>query len=131
MMNYLESRLLGVQLDEDGRAAVLSLVETGGTKFILKLNGLERLFVSEMRQQNVIENMLHWAKCGSSRALRDAAFELIAGVPEDACPPGLAAVVENALDRVVRGDLELIEITAIYGAQVIGSFASLTLQTED
>lgn len=130
-MNFVESRLIGIQLDETGREVVLSLVETGGKRFALKLQGLEKLLVNEMRQQNVIEGLVHWAKCDASPALREAAFWLIAGAAEVACPPEAAIAIDKALDRVARGDLELIEITAIYGAQVIAACAAMTLQSLD
>lgn len=129
-MNFVESRLVGVEIGDAERETVFSLVEVGGKRFTLKLHGVDKLLVSEMRQQNIIEDLTHWTIGESSPALRESAFVLFAGTEERACSREMAAVVEKALDRVTRGELELLEITAVYGAQVLAAFASMTLQPD-
>lgn len=37
----------------------------------------------------------------------------------------LAAVAVSVVDRISRGELEMMEITAVFGAQVLASFASI------
>ena len=59
-MNFTESRLLGVRVNETGREASLSIKEKSGAKFDLELHGVERLWVNELRQQNIIEDMVRW-----------------------------------------------------------------------
>lgn len=51
------------------------------------------------------------------------------GVAEKDCGPQLAAVAYNVVDRVNRGELEMIEITAVFGAQVLATFASMNVRT--
>ena len=129
-MEFIESRLLGVQIDKTGHEALLSIIDTSGIQFTLKLYGVERLLVNELRQQNVIEEMTHWTKGGSEADLREAAFYLMTGGVEKDCGPQLAMVASSVVDRVVRGELEMMEITAIFGAQILASFASMTIQPE-
>lgn len=124
-MNFVESRLLGVQLDETGQEAVLSLVAATGAKFAVHLHGVERLLIGEMRQQNVVEEMRRWAGGVPSAELREAAFALMTGVAEKDCGLGLAAIAHGVVDRVARKEIELIEITAIFGAQVLAICASM------
>lgn len=127
-MDFVESRLLGVQIDETGREVVLSLIDTSGAKFALQLHGVERLFINEMRQQNVIENVTHWAGGEPTAGLREAAFALMTGASEEDCGPQLAVVARGALDKVARGELEMLGISAVFGAQMVASFASMSVQ---
>lgn len=124
-MEFMESRLLGIQIDEAGREVVLSICDTNGKKFILELHGVERLLVNELRQQNVIEQMTHWTRGEPTVELREAAFALMTGVSEADCGAQLAAVAVSVVDRISRGELEMIEITAVFGAQILASFASI------
>ncbi|WP_162572211.1 hypothetical protein [Variovorax sp. PBL-H6] len=127
-MNFIESRLLGVRVDEMGREASLSINEKSGARFDLELHGVERLWVNELRQQNIIEDMVHWTAGEATADLREAAFFLMTGVAERDCGVQLAQVASTVVDRVVRSELEMLEITAVFGAQVIASFASMTVR---
>ncbi len=127
-MDFVESRILGIQIDQSGREVELSLIDTAGAKFTVQLHGVERLLVNEVRQQNIIEELTHWARVGESESLREAVFALMTGVSEKECGSELAAVALNVVDRVVRGELEVVEITAVFGAQVLASFASMAVQ---
>lgn len=129
-MNFVESRLLGVHIDETGREVVLSLIDTSGTKFALQLHGVERLLINEMRQQNVVEDVTHWTRGEPTAGLQEAAFALMAGAAEKDCGPQLAAVARGAVDKVARGELEMLEIGAVFGAQMLASFASMSVQLE-
>ena len=124
---FTESRLLGVRVDEKQQEAVLSIVDTGGTEFIVRLCGLEKLLVEEFRQQNVIEEMRHWRVGALEGDWREAVNFLIAGAASTDSDPQLAKVVAAVVDRIARGELELIEISAVYGAQVLASFASMAI----
>ena len=126
-MRFMESRLLGIQIDETGHEVVLSLRDTDGANFALQLHGVERLFVNEVRQQNVVEQMTHWKRGEFAEGLREAAFVLMTGVPEKDCASQLAAVAREVVDRVTRGEIKLMEISAVFGAQVLASFASMTI----
>lgn len=129
-MEFIGSRLLGVQIDKTGHEALLSIIDTNDTQFTLKLHGVERLLIDEMRQQNVIESMTHWVQGMPEASLREAALFLITGGSEKDCGSPLSMVASNVVDRVVRGELEMMEITAIYGAQILALFASMTIQSE-
>lgn len=128
-MNFVESRLLGIQIDETGREVVMSLIEASGARFALQLHGVERLLINEVRQQNIVEDLTHWKRGAPSVALRQAAFALMAGVPEKDCGVELVAVARSVMDRVVRGELEMIEISAVFGAQALASLRSMTVRT--
>jgi hypothetical protein len=125
-MQFMESKLLGIQIDETGREAVLSFIDAGGVKFTMNLHGVEKIVINEFRQQNVIENMKHWRRTNELSEMRAAAFTLITGAVEKNCSPQLAMVVQDVENRIMSGELELMEITAIFGAQIIALFTSMT-----
>jgi hypothetical protein len=128
-MNFYEARLSGVQTDESCLEALLSIIDKEGSRFTLRLEGLERLLVDEFRQQNVIEEVRHWTRTYSAD-LRASAFLLLTGISENKCSQQLSATVDAVLDRVARGELEILEVSAIFGAQVLASFKSLTVIRE-
>jgi hypothetical protein len=108
-----------------GRHVVLSFVGASGAKFLLELIGVERILVTEMRQQNIMEAMTHWVRGSPSDGLREAAFALMTGVDEKDCAPALLEVVQGVIDRVARGELSMIETHAIFGAQILATFSSM------
>jgi hypothetical protein len=129
-MNLIESRLLGISIDDAGREASFSFINANGAKCCLQLRGVERLFVTDFRQQNVIEGLTHWTLGVPSTELREAAFFLMTGVAEEGCDAALATLAQNVVERVARGELQLLEMTAIFGAQILASFSSMSLQCE-
>ena len=86
-MKLMESRLLAVEIDKAGREAVLSVIDTNGVQIALELHGVERLLINELREQNVIEEVMHWTRGQFTVELRDAAFALMTGVAEKDCGP--------------------------------------------
>lgn len=95
----------------------------------MTLSGVEKLLVNEFRQQNVVEEVVRWGGQGSpSAGLRDVAFQLACGVAEtDASPHGVEAA-EALVAATLRGDIELLELVPVYGAQVLASFKAMTLE---
>ena len=122
-MNFVESRLLGVHIDDSGTDVVLSFLDAEGRPFHLNLHGVEKLLVSEMRQQNIVEDVVLWRQGVTRPGFREAAFPLLAGVNESDASDQLSKLIDLAEGRVFRGELELLEITAVFGAQVLASFA--------
>ena len=52
------------------------------------------------------------------------------GVAEIDCDSRMCVVANSVIDRVMQGELEMLEITAVFGAQVLASFKSLTVRLE-
>lgn len=72
--------------------------------------------------------MTHWTHGEPTAELREAAFILMTDVTENDCGSQLAAVAHKVVDRVSSGELEMMAITAVFGAQVLASFASMTVR---
>lgn len=126
-INFVESRLLGIEIDDSGREISLSIINVTGNKIVLELHGVERFIAHEIRQQNIIERITHWKRGGQFAGLREAAY-FLAGMAESDCKSGLD-VVSSMVNRVMQGEFEMMEITAIFGGQIIASFSSLTVRS--
>jgi hypothetical protein len=126
-MNFVESKLCGIHIDDSAHGVELSLAEAGGRRFTLKLRGVDKLLVNELRQQNTIQDVVHWTSERSHTGLRQAAFALYVDAEEAACSPAQVAVVLKVVERVQRGGLEMMEISAVYGAQMLASFESMDI----
>ena len=48
-MNFVESRLLGVKVDDSGREISLSITCANGDRVVLDLRSVERFLIHEMR----------------------------------------------------------------------------------
>ena len=126
--NLIESRLVGVTIEEDGRLLALSFIKTDGARLLIALQGVERFLLSEMRNQNVVESVTTWSGCCATEELRDTAFALIAGRPEADCDQRFVPVVDEILGRVARRGLVFLELRAIYGAEVLACAESIAVQ---
>lgn len=125
---FIESRIIGVSIGETGKEVDITLAGTDGHRYLLGIVGVDRLLVSELREQNVIEEMTHWHHVKNGSDIREQVFFLVAGCSERYCDANLIPIVEKKIDQVLSGNLELLEITAIAGANVLVTFASLKVQ---
>ena len=130
-MKFLESRLLGVETFWSKRRAVLSFANAADDRFELKLNGVERLLVNEMREQNIVDEITLWNDKNLTHKAREAAFYLTTGIHENQCDSSQKRVALEAYARVENGDFQLLEISAIYGAQILAMVESIETVTEN
>jgi hypothetical protein len=129
MMNRLdflvESRIIGVSIGETGKEVDITFVGTDGHRYLLSIGGVDRLLVSELREQNVVEEITHWKCVQNGGEIREQVFLLVAGCPERYCDVNIVPIVERKIHQVLSERLELMEITAIAGASVLITFVSL------
>jgi hypothetical protein len=124
--DFMESRLLGVALNDNNSEVKLSFVDTSARSFSIKLKGIDRLRVDGFREQNVIENFAYWAN-GQSAGLREAVFDLISGRKELECSSEQRAIAESLVSAICNGEVAMLSLTAIYGAEVLATFQSMEL----
>ena len=119
MDNLTESRLLGISTSSGERSASLSLRTIDGVLITLKVSELERMLVSEMREQNIVDEVVEWTGKRIDPSVLASLFFLLANTDEQNCNPVLADKVRETYAKVSRGELILLEISAVYGAQVL------------
>lgn len=124
---FCRKQIAGIEIDDSDYEISLSIINVTGNKIVLELHGVERFIAHEIRQQNIIEDITHWKRGGQFAVLREAAY-FLTGMAESDCESGLA-VVSSMVNRVMHGELEMMEITAIFGGQIIASFSSLTVRS--
>lgn len=120
--DFMESKLLGFDIDESGKGAIFRLRLQNAQHINISINGIERLLITEIRDQNVIEYIYILPENEDKQLLRESAFWLFGNSSEECCLEKIKPFVENAIDRVKSGDLMLMDVTAIYGAQVLAAF---------
>lgn len=130
-MEFIESRLTGVRIDKTGREASLSITQRNGSELTLNLHGVEKLLINELRQQNIIEEVTHWTNEIPKNKLREAASYLVTGGICKDEGSELMIAVDQLVHKVVNGEIEMLEITAIFGAQILASFASITIKSSN
>jgi hypothetical protein len=128
--NLTESRLLGVSTSSGERSASFSLRTTDGVLVTLKAIELERMLVSEMREQNIIDEVIEWTGKRIDPSVLASLFFLLANTDEQNCNPVLAETVRETYAKVSRGELILLEISAVYGAQVLALCQTVERQEE-
>lgn len=126
-VNLVESRLLEIKLDVDGKNASIVLATTLDARVHMSLAGIKRLLVSELREQNIIESFDCWTGSTQCARAREAIFYLVAGCPETDCEPSIKEVVQEQYAEVLSGRLHLVELAAIYGAQVLALCETVSL----
>lgn len=127
-IDFMESKLLGFDLDDPGKAAIFRIRLQNTKRINISINGIERLLITEIRDQNVIENISFWPGNEDIQLLRESAFWLFGNSSEECCLEEIKPFVEKSIDRVKSGDLILMDVTAIYGAQVLAAFLSMDIK---
>lgn len=127
-MQITESKLLGIKINDSGEEVELTILDIRGKLFTIKLHNVEKLIITEFRQQNIIDYMTH-CKIGSiKKEIEDIAIFLAPRNLIDEEKSKSNTVAEDITNRVTLGKLELIEITSIFGAQIIASFSSMSIE---
>jgi len=126
-MDFIEHRILGIQIDESGRECIVSIAGPSAARYNLTLNNVERLLVTEMRQQNVIEEVIHYEKASDPERVQQAAIALVAVSNSASHTHELDTAVQGLAAKVIQGETEMLEITAVYGAQLLASFESMSV----
>ncbi|WP_146749257.1 hypothetical protein [Paracidovorax anthurii] len=127
-VSFIESRLVGVGLNKNGKELTLFITLKGGTDVAIEMHNVDKLLINEFRQSNIIDEVNHWTHESCTDELRQAVFYLTTGRSEDECDCKMLSVATNALECINRGEMEIMEITAIFGAQILASFSSMTIR---
>jgi len=123
----MESRFLGFEISKSGKNASFKIRLTDSNIVSINIYGIEKLIINEVREQNIIEEISFWPGNSDRDALRAAAFWLFGNSPEEDCVEAIKSNVQASIDRIVNGDLMLMDGVAIYGAEVLAAFLSMDI----
>jgi hypothetical protein len=121
MSNYaefVESRLTSVKCLEKGKCVELAFSLAAGTERKVVAEGVGRMLVQEMREQNVVEYIELLNSTSNAEDVQQAVKVLI--VPCECEDPGVyAPIIESTTEQIVAGDHVLMIITPVYGASIL------------
>lgn len=98
--DFIEARLIGLQIDHDTATAILTLRDTKNSIWTLTAAGIEDMKISEFRSQNILDRIFIWD------------FESNPDDYKALLEPNNAELLQSIQNR----ELVIIEIEAIYGA---------------
>jgi hypothetical protein len=117
-VEFVESRLTSVKCLEKGKGVELAFSLSDGTERIVVAEGVSRMLVQEMREQNVVEHIEVFDRASKAEDVQQAVKVLI--VPCECEDPGVfLSVIESTTEKIIAGDQVLMAITPIYGASVL------------
>ena len=115
---FVESRLTSVRcFEKEKRVEFMFSLQNGGER-IVAAEGVSRMLVQEMREQNIVERIDVYDSNSRNEDLQWAARVL--AIPDDTTDPAaFTSVIESIVNQVITNGQVLIVITPVYGATVI------------
>lgn len=127
---FVESHLTGIAIEDSRRFVRIYLRGVDHRRSVLTISGVDRLIVNEMRERNIVESIRCWNQFGSDMEGSELLTFLITGRQTDDGDTAFAAVVETARESIRRGEKVLLEISPVYGAQVIALATDVSIESE-
>jgi hypothetical protein len=128
-LNFIESRLLGFTIDASGKEASFTIrtVFDKPRTICLKIHEIENLLMFDVRQQNIIDEIHFWSNQECNDELRNAILLLFRAASEESCHDAMMPTIQSKIDQIVKGDLILMQATAVYGAEFLSIFRSMEI----
>lgn len=116
--NFVESRITAISVDDAKSALEISFRAQDRSVFVLVANEIDRLLVSEFREQNIVDRAHFWDSTSLSSDYRSSLVELLFGANETEISLDLRPLVQQAIDEIQSGDKVFFEMESLYGASV-------------
>jgi hypothetical protein len=115
----IESRLTAAKILDGGKKIEISLSNSLGVPKEIVLEGVDRFLLTEMREQNIVESVCVWRALDDNGQLQCAVAELVLGNAGVECEESVRQIINGVISSVECGEKILLEIRAIYGAEVL------------
>jgi hypothetical protein len=123
---FIESRLVNVDFNEDEKSVAIGLILGSKGKAKIVLQGIDIFILSEMRERNIVESILVYDDHADRTEFDSTLSMLISGYPDkNAYDKSFLTVIESAALSIESGQQILVEIRAIFGAQVVALVDSI------
>jgi hypothetical protein len=121
MSNYsefVESHLTSIRCYEKEKRVEFVFALTSGTERRLAADGVDRMLIHEMREQNITESIEVYDSKSSEDDMRWA-VEMLTTPGEKVDPISFDPVIRSVMNRIAIGEQVLLTITPVYGAMVL------------
>ena len=121
LARFAESLLLGVTVDEAERSVAVT-VRTAivRDKFTFMLRGIDRFLLDDMREQNVIDEIMIWDSSAARSDYHDTLAALVGAKAQAGSDDPFAQLVDNLSAEIMSGKKTLIQIVPVAGASIVG-----------
>lgn len=116
--NFVEARMTAITIKEEISGLEISFRGQDATKFTLVAEGVDRLYVDELREQNIVDQIHIWDSTSVPHEYHSSLVELVSGSSEINIPLDLQSLVDREVLAIQKGDKVFFETEAIYGATV-------------
>lgn len=128
MSNYAEfvdSHLTSIRCCEKEKRVEFAFALPSGTDRLLEVDGLDRMLIHEMREQNIVESVEVYDSTCSEDDMRWA-VEMLTAPGGTVDPIPFAPVIRSVMNRIAIGEQVLLAITPVYGAMVLALAAQVS-----
>lgn len=125
--DFTESHLVGVRVDESNQTINIDIILTSGTGYSLRLQEVERFDLSEMSTTNIIESISIWTNRNQRSEYLETLRCLVGNETIEKDSTVFDVPIERVVQKIERGERVMIEISAVYGAQVIALAGSVSI----
>lgn len=117
-INFVEARITAISVKEETKSLEIFFKAQDSSVFVLVAHEIDRLLISEFREQNIVDRVHVWDSTSLLRDYRSSLVELLFGSSEIVMSPELGQLVQLAIDEIQSGAKVLFEIEPLYGAAV-------------
>ena len=116
---FVEGYLIGVKVFQTEKRVAIFLQEVTGKNWMLTAKGVSEFMILQMCMQNIIDRISIWDISSDEVDYRSKIFSLIQGRFAEEKDDLNLPLINQAIDRIRRGDVILIELEPVYGALVL------------
>lgn len=122
---FVDSHLTSIRCYEKEKRVEFAFALPSGADCLLAVDGVDRMLIHEMREQNIVESVEVYDGTCSEDDLRWA-VEMLTTPGGKVDPIPFAPVIRSVMDRIAMGEQVLLAITPVYGAMVLALAAQVS-----
>lgn len=125
---FVEGYVTGVVNNDLDKVVEIFLRDRARATFVIRLRGVERLLVDEMRQQNIIDNIRLWKGRNGGDDLHSAVSWLVSGSGDEVWAKQFSSEILQVEELVRHQERVLLRIEPVYGATVVALARTCSLE---
>lgn len=125
---FVEGHVTGVVVNDREKTAEIALRSNTKGQFIIRLQGVERLLVDELREQNIINNIRLWNSSDTVPDYHGVVACLVSGKDDDTWAEQFASAIQEVERYIANGEQVLLTIEPVYGATIVALARTCSLE---
>lgn len=122
---FVDSHLTSIRCYEKEKRVELAFVLSSGADCLMAVDGVDRMLIHEMREQNIVEKVdVYDFTCSEDDM--GWAVEMLTTPGEKIDPIPFEPVIRSVMNSIAKGEQVLLAITPVYGAMVLALVAQVS-----